>query len=378
MVSNYGEYTCRSYNIFLYRNGIRLLEAMKLSEVEICGLKIEQGTKTGGNLLVGPYFYHNRAHIRRWLPIPFSVIRGTEDGPTLCIIAGVHPTEYAGIDAAIRLVREIKPKDLKGMLVVVPVVNIPGFWERNYINPIDGKNLANLYPGIDRASRGEAGQSTEISDLMMYAVFHEIIMKGDYFLTFHGGDIAETEVWSVVVPNIGNEEIEKKSMAMAKASGITYIAIRPGPSPQGLLTEAPRRGKPGIVVELCQGNRLLPEESQAIFDATLNIMAHLKMIDREPTAIKEQPGTIEGQKHTMYKRKKTVHFTKRGIYYTSIKPGDRVTEGQKVGELRNLNGEIIETIYAPATGIITMAMINPVKLEGDVAITVKIIFEGEI
>lgn len=345
-----------------------------MSELEIGGLKVEPMTKAKGSLRVGPYFYHNRAHIRRWVLIPFTVIRGTKDGPTLCVFAGSHPTEYAGIDAAIRLTREIKPEDLRGTLVVTPVVNTPGFYERNYINPIDGKNIQGLYPGIERVSRGEAVQSTEISDLMAYKVFHEIVMKANYVLDFHGGDLHETETWTVNVPCTGSEEIDKRSKAMAKASGIIYIvcqnhiyAGRAG----GLKEEAAKRGKPSILFELGQGGLLLPVESQAIFDGTLNIMRHLNMIGGKPTVIKGQPGTTKRQTQTFLTLQKDIYFTKRGLYYTFLKAGDSVIKGQKVGELKDLEGEVIETIYAPATGIITLIIPNPVKIEGDMAIRVR-------
>lgn len=345
-----------------------------MDALEIGGLEVRPMTKAKGNLQVGPYFHHNRAHIRRWVLIPFTVIRGTEDGPTLCISAGSHPTEYAGIDAAIRLSREIKPEDLKGTLVVIPVINTPGFYEMSYINPIDGKNIQGLYPGIERVSRGDAVESTEISDLMAYRVFHEIILKGDYVLDFHGGDLHETEIWSVNVPCTGNEEIDNKSKAMAKSSGIVYTVYqnhiftrRAG----SLKEEAAKRGRPSILFELGQGGLLLPAESQAIFDGTLNIMRHLSMIGGTPTMIKGQPSTTEKQTQTFLTEQKDIHFTKRGLYYTSLKAGDRVTEGQKVGELRNLEGDVMETIYAPATGIITLIILNPVKLEGDVAIRVR-------
>lgn len=69
------------------------------SKYEIAGLKLHPGTKQRSYLRVGPYFYHNRAHLRRWLVIPFTLIRGIENGPMLTITAGCHPTEYAGIDA---------------------------------------------------------------------------------------------------------------------------------------------------------------------------------------------------------------------------------------------------------------------------------------
>lgn len=335
-----------------------------MESLEIGGLEVKKGSKIKGNLRIGPYFPHNISHMRRWVTIPFTVIRGIEDGPTLCVTAGTHPNECSGINAAIRLTREINPRELKGTLVVIPVVNTPGFWERAYINPIDGKNLQGLYPGIEKRA-----QSTQISDLMTYNIFHEIVIKANYLIDYHGGDHHEVEVWSLHVEISGNDEVDKKSIAMAMDSGIIYIEHK-NPSPGYLRTEAAKRGIPNVLFELCQGGLMLPEESQAIYDGTLNIMRHLKMLDGKIKVIKNQPGTIEGQKITIIKNRIDVNFTKSGLYYSEIKVGDRVEKGQKVGELKNLEGEIIETIQAPANGIILTLITNPVKLKGDCAIRV--------
>ena len=112
-----------------------------MSIIESGGLLVERCTKVKGTLKVGPYFPHNKAHLRQWVLIPFTIIRGAKDGVTLCITAGCHATEYAGIDAAIRLSRDTLTENLKGNIIIVSLVNVPGFYERNYINPIDGKNL---------------------------------------------------------------------------------------------------------------------------------------------------------------------------------------------------------------------------------------------
>ena len=43
------------------------------------------------------------------LQIPIVIINGAEDGPVLCLTAGVHATEYAPIDAVMRVVSSCRP-----------------------------------------------------------------------------------------------------------------------------------------------------------------------------------------------------------------------------------------------------------------------------
>jgi len=328
------------------------------SKFEIAGLKVEPGTKIRGFLRVGPYFYHKRAYIRRYVLIPFTVINGIEDGSVLVQTAGCHPTEYSGIDATIKLSNTIKPEDLNGIFIAVPCVNTPGFWERTYINPIDGKNIQGHYPGRTDGT---------ITDLIAYRLFHDIVLKADYFLDCHGGDIHESEIWAFHFYGT-DDDVEKKSEAIARATGLTYLERSGYQGAMGM--EAAKRGIPGGLYELCSGDRLLPEESLAIFECTLNVMRYLEMLEGKPTKIKGQPYTTEGQKQEIWTSSASVYFTKGGLYHTNVKPGELLTEGQVVGTVTDFWGEVIETIQAPATGRVGLMIHNPVANPGDTAISV--------
>jgi predicted deacylase len=64
------------------------------------------------------------------LRLPLVLINGAEDGPRLCLTAGVHATEYAPIAAVMRLVQSIRPAMLRGAIVAVPVTNTRMFEQR--------------------------------------------------------------------------------------------------------------------------------------------------------------------------------------------------------------------------------------------------------
>src|SRR5256885_438847 len=62
---------------------------------------------------------------------PYFAVVGAQDGPTFLLTAGIHAAEYTGILAAIRLGRATQPEDVRGTIVVVPLLNRPGFFERS-------------------------------------------------------------------------------------------------------------------------------------------------------------------------------------------------------------------------------------------------------
>jgi predicted deacylase len=327
------------------------------SEFKIAGTTVKPGSKVRNYLRVGPYFYQ-KMHIRNYVLIPFTVVRGVNEGPTLVQTAGCHPTEYSGIDATIRLSNTVRPEELKGTYIAVPCVNIPGFYERTYINPIDEKNIQGLYPGKADGT---------ISDLMAYTLFNEIVLKSNYFLDCHGGDIHESEIWSFIYYKT-KDETEKRSETIAKATALTYLRTSDSPGSMGM--EAARRKISGGLFELCSGDRLLPEESAAIYDGSVNVMRHLGMLDGKPKSIQRQPCTTEGQKQEILTSRASAYFTKSGLYHTNVKPGDLLKEGQVVGTVTDFWGEEIETIRAPATGRVFLHLHNPAVKVGDEAISI--------
>ena len=111
---------------------------------------------------------------------PLVDVRGAADGPTLCLLAGVHGCEYSSIQAVRTLVRDLDPGELSGRVVALPFVNPASFLQRSpFVSPQDGKNPNRTFPG-DRD-----GTFTEA---LTYHVFHELIEPSDYLIDLHGGD----------------------------------------------------------------------------------------------------------------------------------------------------------------------------------------------
>lgn len=87
--------------------------------------------------------------------IPVTLINGTGEGKVLLLTAGVHPDEYPGIAAAIQLSNELRPEDISGGLVIVPMANYSGFLAKKGSHiPEDGKNLNRLFPGNPNGTAG--------------------------------------------------------------------------------------------------------------------------------------------------------------------------------------------------------------------------------
>jgi len=102
--------------------------------ISIGEVEIGEGEKVKGFHKVGEASTHD-------IRMPYIVVNGSRPGPTLCVLGGIHPLEYASIEGVLRVAREIKAVDLRGTLLVVPMVNADGFNARTaFNNPIDYVN----------------------------------------------------------------------------------------------------------------------------------------------------------------------------------------------------------------------------------------------
>src|SRR3954463_12159548 len=80
--------------------------------------------------------------------VPAFDLTGTQDGPHVSLIGGVHGCEYSSIAAVIDVMRELEGAQLKGRITAVPVVSMDSFTERSpFVVPADGKNLNRSFPG---------------------------------------------------------------------------------------------------------------------------------------------------------------------------------------------------------------------------------------
>ena len=56
------------------------------------------------------------------IKLPVTLINGNKSGKTVCISAGVHGSEYNGIETINRLAQSIEPNETSGKIIFIHVV----------------------------------------------------------------------------------------------------------------------------------------------------------------------------------------------------------------------------------------------------------------
>lgn len=82
----------------------------------------------------------------RTIEVPLLVAVGRKPGPTIGLTAAVHGNELNGVAAIHRLFHGLDVTTLRGAIVAIPVVNIPGFLGRRR-HLIEGFDLNHSFPG---------------------------------------------------------------------------------------------------------------------------------------------------------------------------------------------------------------------------------------
>jgi predicted deacylase len=278
--------------------------------------------------------------------MPVTVTNGAAPGPLLCVTAGVHGGEYPGIEAAIRTAAGLDAREVRGAVVIVHIVDVPAFQGRNiYICPLDGKNPNRVFPG---------NASGTASERLAHTLFTEVIARAAYYVDLHGGDINEALVPFTIVMESGDPEVDGRTMGLARIYGIRYV-VR-GRVSGGTYAAAAQRGIPAILAE-AGGQGLLDGASLEIHLRGLqNVMRHLGIIPGAPTPA--EAVTLLTELHWV-----TSQHT--GLFYPDLAPGERVTRGQRIGEIRDYFGNRLAEVTAPGGGVLLFTVTTPATNPND-------------
>jgi uncharacterized protein len=287
------------------------------------------------------------------LRVPLAIINGRQDGPTLCLTAGVHATEYAPIDAAIRVLQTVRPDTLRGALIVVPVTNMRMFEHRmGFVSPLDGLNLNRVAPGRPDGS---------ISEILADVLLREVIGAAEYHIDLHAGDLGEILLPFAGYALTGHADLDRKGAALARAFTPRLISLAP---PHGSIPPfagslnycASRNGIVSILAE-CGGNGTLEESDvQTHVTGVQNVMRSLSMIDGGPPP--------DGPRVAARDRI-VVRAERSGLLRTLVRIGDEIRAGQQVAEIRDVFGDVVERVPTPGAGLVGLIWSHKMVNTGD-------------
>ena len=283
---------------------------------------------------------------------PVVIIRGSEPGPTLALTAGVHATEYASIDALMRLIHEVNARELRGTIIAVPVVSMNMFAARTpFVSPLDGVNLNKIAPG---------GSGT-ISERLASALFEEVICQAEYHIDLHAGDFGEMLLEFAAYSLTGNTEQDRQGEALARVFTPEIFCLAPPgtglpPSPGFVAHAAAHKGVVSILAE-AGGNGTLDETDVRVhLEGMRNVLRYLKMVAGDPVLPRRQLRATDWH-NTRAKRS--------GLMHLRVKVGEVLAQGQEVAEIRDVFGCVVETVRVERPGVAMLVWAHKAVNTGD-------------
>lgn len=278
------------------------------------------------------------------ISLPVQILHGSNDGPCIWLSAAVHGDEIAGVEIIRRVAERINPKQLRGTIIAVPIVNVHGFLTGDRYLP-DRRDLNRSFPGS--ATGSLAGR---VANLFMT----EIVDRCDVGIDLHTGSDHRTNL-----PQIRADLDDSQTRKLAEAFGapiMLHAKVRDG-SLRGAATD---RGK---TVLLFEGGEAWRYDNGAITvgaTGVLNVLAELGMVDELADRCPVPPR--ESRKSSWLRARRS------GIVGLAVGLGDVVQKGQQVAVIHDSVGKRLARVNANADGVVIGHVQHPLVNQGDAVI----------
>ncbi len=272
--------------------------------------------------------------------VPFIVVRGRHEGPTLGISAAVHGNELNGILIVQAILESLDPEKLHGNLLCAPVVNVPGFnlGKRYFIDDVD---LNSTFPGK---------KGGKPSEQYAYTFRKTFLPDLDYLIDIHTASQGRLNTMYV---RVDLDSPPARALAM---NFNPEIVLNAKGSDRTFRAAARALGIPAITVEA--GNPSVIQ-GKMVFQGELgirNIMNSLNMLEDGVLAVPRRP--------VLCKSSEWLRTKNGGLLRVKFGLGNRVDKKQLLAELVSPFGDVLVEYHAPYAGIVIGMAANPISIPG--------------
>lgn len=280
-----------------------------------------------------------------WMGLPVAVINGARPGPRVWLSAAIHGDEIIGVEIIRRVVRELRPRRLRGAVIAVPIVNVFGFVGESRYLP-DRRDLNRSFPGSPKGS---------LAARLAHLFVTEVVDRCQFGVDLHSGTDGR-----VNLPQIRCDLDAPGTRRVAEAFGAPVVVdarTRDG----SLRATAVRRGIPVLVYEGGEALRFDDEAIRIGVEGVRRVLAALEMDDAAlPPA---RPPLLS-------RRTRWVRARRSGICHHAVALGERVRRGQTVAVLTDPLGTRDHPVRTPLDGIVIGRATLPLVSQGDALVHV--------
>lgn len=273
------------------------------------------------------------------LPTPVLVINGKNSGPTFCLTSTIHGDELNGIEVVRRVMYDIKPDNLSGIIIGVPIVNMQGF-QRSSRYLSDRRDLNRYFPGDANGS---------LASRVANSLFTEVIQRCNYLVDLHTGSFRRNNLPQIRA-DMGDERIAKF------VEGFDKIAVVHHSGNQGMLrTAANQAGVTAITMELGESSRIQEDQIVAGTYAVNSVLDKLNIYSRM---------FIWGDPKPAYYESVWLRAESGGILFSEVDLGETVTKDDLLGIVTDPITNQKTELKSPVSGNVIGMAVNQVVIPG--------------
>lgn len=262
--------------------------------------------------------------------IPLLVAVGQAPGPRVVVTAGIHGDEYEGPRALVEVLSALNLQTLAGTIVGVPVANPPAFAAGTRTSPIDGLNLARVFPG---------DPSGTITQRIAHALLQEVVTGADLVVDLHSGGVRYHFAQLAGFYDLPNTPVLARRAAVAM--GFPYLWEIPT-NPGVLSYNAARLGIPAVGAEVSGMGGCLEEDVALYREGLLGVLTLLEMVPAPTRPQPRDPGLIW--------RGDWLLSPTGGQFHPHTGIGQDVLAGSLLADIRDPFGEVVAEIRAAEAG----------------------------
>ena len=251
-------------------------------------------------------------------PTPFISIKNGS-GKKILIIGGNHGDEFEGPCAIMRLAQNIKYKELKGQVILIPALSFEAIKNSSRVNPLDNKNMNRAFPGDPN------GTPTE---MMADFLERELIPSCDAVIDLHSGGKASFFEPCTLPTKSKNKKLFDANMELAERFGLSLVwVLGPNNDNRSLNSAAERAGVAMIAAELGGGGGANPKITALAETGLINILHYLKILKLD----KSKPPNEKIKKVELRNPDATIYAPAKGLFDRLVEAGQTVKIGQTAG-----------------------------------------------
>ena len=252
--------------------------------------------------------------------IPITVVAGGP-GPTALLTGANHGDEYEGPVALLELARTLRVEEVRGCVIIVPMMNHPAFLTATRTSPIDRGNMNRAFPG-----KPDGTVTEKIADYFQ----RTLLPMADIVLDIHSGGKTLDFVPFAAAHVLADAEQQARCVAAMRAFNAPYSVMLSELDSVGMYdTAAEDMGKVFISTELGGGGSVSAASAAIAKRGVANLLKHAGILEGEAEigATVNLDTGVDGC---------FMASTDEGLLEMLVDLGDPVAKGQPVARVHDI------------------------------------------